>query len=64
MVSMTEEPTQLKEADEWTDSVILHRLKLRHYQPMPHGTTELLCLKAAELIERQIEAIKLLESPQ
>lgn len=44
--------------DEWTDSDILHRLKLRHYQPMPHGTTELLCLKAAELIERQIEALK------
>lgn len=35
-----------------TDDEILHQLKLRHIKPMPHGTTELLCLKAAELIER------------
>lgn len=39
-------------SDEWSDEAILHKLKLRHYQPMPHGTTELLCLKAAELIEK------------
>lgn len=43
-----------EKSDDWSDEAILHKLKLRHYQPTPHGTTELLCFKAAELIERLI----------
>lgn len=39
------------------DAETLRLLKLRHYQPMPHGVTEALCHKAGELIERQKELI-------
>ena len=39
------------------DAETLRLIKLRHYQPMPHGVTEALCQKAGELIELQNELI-------
>lgn len=43
------------------DAETLRLIKLRHYQPMPHGVTEALCHKAGELIERQQAVIRQLQ---